>query len=151
MRNPLEFIHKAPEVRINPTNYKLLALHIPLLREELGREVTKEDLQNMFPGLVEDYIETVLQVAASANQEEVVDKSLAFDPSPGKTTASPFVDRIKRSLTVWMNGVLFVTSMKARSIDLEKRLSSRLYQSQKRRNHSIAHSRTNLLHPIYLS
>lgn len=85
MRNPLEFIHKAPEVvRINPTNYKLLAMHIPLLREELGREVTKEDLQDMFPGLLGDYIETVLQVAATANDEATVDDKFSLRSMSGK-------------------------------------------------------------------
>jgi DEAD/DEAH box helicase domain-containing protein len=87
MRNPLEFIYKAPEVvRINPTNYKLLALHIPLLREELGREVTVEDLQQMFTQLDEDYIQTVLQVAASsaANEETAEDKKFSLRSISGQ-------------------------------------------------------------------
>lgn len=84
MRNPLEFIHKAPEVvRINPTNYKLLALHIPLLREELGRDVTMEDLQIMFPRLPIDYIQTVLQVATTS-EEAVADKKFSLRSISGQ-------------------------------------------------------------------
>lgn len=79
MRNPLEFIHKAPEVvRINPTNDKLLALHIPLLRDELGREVTKEDMLEIFPELHDDYVETVLQVAAAAADEAIASGDQKF-------------------------------------------------------------------------
>ncbi|SDT09646.1 DEAD/DEAH box helicase domain-containing protein [Paenibacillaceae bacterium GAS479] len=79
MRNPLEFINKAPEVvRINPTNYKLLALHLPLLREELGREVTVTDLQTMFPALQEDYIRSVLQIASSSAVDEEVKTNHKF-------------------------------------------------------------------------
>lgn len=87
MRNPLEFVHKAPEVvRINPTNYKLLALHLPLLKEELGREVTEADLQNMFPALQQDFIRSVLQIAsASATEQDVAsDKKFSLRSISGQ-------------------------------------------------------------------
>ncbi|MHA0855681.1 DEAD/DEAH box helicase [Paenibacillus sp. CMAA1364] len=72
MRNPQEFLHKAPEVvRINPTNYKLLALHLPLLKDELSRDLTEIDMQSMFPDMHEDYIRSVLQTASAAEIEEV--------------------------------------------------------------------------------
>ncbi|REK76080.1 DEAD/DEAH box helicase [Paenibacillus paeoniae] len=87
MRNPLEFIHKAPEVvRINPTNYKLLSLHLPLLKEEIGREVTAVDLQHMFPSLHEDYVRSLLQVASAsaADEEAVTDKKFGLRSISGQ-------------------------------------------------------------------
>ncbi|TMV47041.1 DEAD/DEAH box helicase [Paenibacillus mesophilus] len=87
MRNPLEFIHKAPEVvRINPTNYKLLSLHLPLLKEEIGREITAADLQNMFPSIHEDYIRSILQVASAsaADEQAVPDKKFSLRSISGQ-------------------------------------------------------------------
>lgn len=87
MRNPLEFINKAPEVvRINPTNYKLLTLHLPLLKEELGRDVTEMDLQSMFPDLHEDFIRSVLQVSAATDEDEkdVLDKKFSLRSISGQ-------------------------------------------------------------------
>jgi DEAD/DEAH box helicase domain-containing protein len=80
MRNPHEFIHKEPEVvRINPLNYKLLALHLPLLKEELGRPVTETDMKSMFPQLNGDYITSVLQIAtANEAKDETTGNSTKF-------------------------------------------------------------------------
>ncbi|WP_164821596.1 DEAD/DEAH box helicase [Paenibacillus koleovorans] len=77
MRNPQEFINKAPEVvRINPTNHKLLTLHLPLLKEEIGREVLEQDLQRMFPQLHSETIRSVLQSASA--KEDI--SEVALDP-----------------------------------------------------------------------
>ncbi|MHA6482853.1 DEAD/DEAH box helicase [Paenibacillus sp. strain BS8-2] len=71
MRNPLEFIHKAPEVvRINSSNHKLLTLHLPLLKEELGREVTTADMLHMFPSLNDDTALALLEVSATSELAE---------------------------------------------------------------------------------
>ncbi|WP_054939238.1 DEAD/DEAH box helicase [Paenibacillus ihuae] len=88
MRNPHEFLHKAPEVvRINPTNYKILALHLPLLKEELGRDLTEIDLKSMFPNLDEEYIQSILQtaVAAEGTEEAVVDKKFSLRSISGQS------------------------------------------------------------------
>lgn len=71
MRNPDEFINKPPEVvRINPRNYKLLALHLPLLQAELGRNLTELDLQEMLPHLSDQLIHSLLQSSAT-NEDEL--------------------------------------------------------------------------------
>lgn len=88
MRNPDEFLHKAPEVvRINPTNYKLLALHLPLLKDEIGREITVKDMQDMFPKLHEEYIYSVLQTAVAEEgiEEAVIDKKFSLRSISGQS------------------------------------------------------------------
>lgn len=75
MRHPHEFLHKAPEiVRINPSNHKLLALHLPLLKEELGRNVTVSDVKDMFPELLDDLIESLLESAATEAENDTEDE-----------------------------------------------------------------------------
>lgn len=71
MRNPQDFIHKPPEiVRVNPANSKLLTQHLPLLAEELGRALTREDLRDLLPPLPDDAIDHILQAAADHGEED---------------------------------------------------------------------------------
>lgn len=84
MRNPKEFLNKRPEVvRINPFNYKLLLLHLPLLESELGRPLTERDVFELAPHLNGEMVQALLESAASS--ENKMENSFSLRAISGKS------------------------------------------------------------------